>query len=62
MQLFSTGGQLCEARESQQLKIKYNVDLELFPTISYTDLYRLHGGGYHSLEKLYISKKVFNIV
>ena len=62
MQLFSTGGQLCESRESQQLKIKYNVDLELFPTISYTDLYRLHGGGYNSLEKLYISKKVFNII
>lgn len=62
MRIFSTGGQLCEARESQQLKIKYNVDLDLFPTISYTDLYRLYGGGHNSLEKLYISKKVFNII
>lgn len=61
MRLFSTGGQLCESRDVQGLKIKYNVDLGLFPPLCCDDIYSLRDG-YNALERLYISKQVFSEV
>lgn len=61
MRLFSTGGQLCEAHNVQQVKIKYNVDLDMFPSLCGDDIYSLHDG-YNALERLYISKQVFSEV
>lgn len=61
MRPFSAGGQLYEMRDAQRLKIKYNVDLDLFPSLCGDDIYSLRDG-YNALERLYISKQVFSEV
>lgn len=62
LELFSSGGQLCEARDQQQLKVKYNVNLSAFPILMKSDLINLQQQGQVGLDKLYKNKGVFKSV
>lgn len=62
LKLFSGGGQLCEAREQQPLKVKYNVDLTSFPILYKRDLIALQNKGQDGLDELYKVKGVFKSI
>lgn len=56
LRLFSQGGHICEAREQQELKVKYHVNLEAFPSITSRDLLAMRGQGQEGLDQLYKGK------
>lgn len=60
LRLFSNGGQICESRQNVELKVKYNVDLDKFPTIYSTDLSALYNGGHQALDRMYLQKNILS--
>lgn len=62
LRLFSEGGQLCENRETPTLKVKYNVNIDSFPSLTSKDLNGLYHGGHEALDRLYMEKRVLTEV
>ena len=60
LRLFSDGGQICEAREQRELKVKYNVNLNDFPSLSITDLKTLQQGK-KGLDQVYKDKRILRL-